>query len=150
MLFRSRLDQLAACSGGHIGQGAQALGGAESADVAAQAAGPLAGRANLPGGPVDVGRRVRSDDVDASAPSLGEGALAWRRRGRIDAELIGRYVPDPSNCLVYSCGPGVLPWERKQARAKGLEPEPRFIEHMLGLLQDAGLDKSQIKQESWG
>ena len=72
------------------------------------------------------------------------------RRGRIDAELIARYLPDPSNCRVYSCGPGVVPWERKEARAKGIEPKPRFIEHMLVLLTDAGLDKSQIKQESWG
>ena len=43
-----------------------------------------------------------------------------------------------------------MPWERKEARAKGIEPNPRFIEHMLVLLTDAGLDKSQIKQESWG
>ncbi|HJP29917.1 MAG TPA: oxidoreductase [Candidatus Latescibacteria bacterium] len=72
------------------------------------------------------------------------------RRGRVDAELIARYVPDPSNCLVFSCGPGVLPWERQEAKAKGVEPQPRFIEHMMQLLKDAGLEKSQIKQESWG
>lgn len=71
-------------------------------------------------------------------------------RGRIDAELLRRYVPDPGNCLVYSCGPGVLPWERREAREKGEEPTPRFIETMLGLLHDIGLDKSQIRQESWG
>lgn len=72
------------------------------------------------------------------------------RHGRVDAELIMRYVPDPSNCLVYSCGPGILPWERRQAKATGIEPAPRFIENMLALLHEIGLEKSQIRQESWG
>lgn len=84
---------------------------------------------------------TREDPVDVEPSS---------RRGRIDAELISKYVPDPSNCFVYSCGPGILPWERKEARQNGVEPEPRFIEHVLDLLRDRGLDKSQIKQESWG
>ena len=84
---------------------------------------------------------TREDPVDL---------LPQGRRGRVDADLIARYVPDPSNCLVYSCGPGVLPWERKEAKAKWIEPEPRFIEHMMDLLHNAGIDKSQIKQESWG
>lgn len=71
-------------------------------------------------------------------------------KGRIDADLLQRYVPDPTNCLVYSCGPGVLPWERREAKEKGVEPSPRFVETMLGLLYDLGLEKSQIRQESWG
>ena len=72
------------------------------------------------------------------------------RHGRVDAALLARYVPDPSNCLVYSCGPGILPWERRQAKETGTEPAPRFIENMLGLLYEIGLEKSQIRQESWG
>ena len=59
-------------------------------------------------------------------------------------------MPDPSNVLAYSCGPGITPYERKAARAKGEEPEPRFVENMVALLQEYGLDKKQIKQESWG
>ncbi len=84
---------------------------------------------------------TREDPVDI---------LPQGQRGRVDAALIARYVPDPSNCLVYSCGPGVLPWERRQAKETGVEPTPRFIENMLVLLHEIGLDKSQIRQESWG
>lgn len=72
------------------------------------------------------------------------------RRGRIDRETIARYVPDPSTCLVYCCGPGVLPWERREARERGETPAPKFVETMRTLLQDLGVDRSQVKQESWG
>lgn len=78
------------------------------------------------------------------------GVEPQAQKGRIDADLIARYVPDPDNVLVYSCGPGVLPWERKEAKAEGREPEPKFVEHMMGLLLAAGVDKSRIRQESWG
>ena len=52
--------------------------------------------------------------------------------------------------MAYSCGPGITPYERKAARAKGETPEPRFVENMVALLQEHGLDKKQIRQESWG
>lgn len=77
-------------------------------------------------------------------------AIRGARRGRISKELLQEVVPDPSNVLAYSCGPGITPHERKAARAKGEEPEPRFVENMVALLQEYGLDKKQIKQESWG
>lgn len=72
------------------------------------------------------------------------------RRGRIDADLVARCGPDPARGLVYCCGPGVLPWERREAKERGETPAPRFVETMLALLQDLGFDKSQIRQESWG
>ena len=72
------------------------------------------------------------------------------RSGRISKELLEEVAPDPSAVLAYSCGPGITPHERKAARAKGVEPEPRFVENMVALLQEYGLDKKQIKQESWG
>ena len=72
------------------------------------------------------------------------------RSGRISKEMLEEVAPDPSKVLAYSCGPGITPHERKAARAKGDEPEPRFVENMVALLQDHGLDKKQIKQESWG
>ena len=72
------------------------------------------------------------------------------RSGRISKELLEEVAPDPSAVLAYSCGPGITPHERKAARAKGIEPEPRFVENMVALLQEYGLDKKQIKQESWG
>ena len=72
------------------------------------------------------------------------------RNGRISEELLREVAPDPSSVLAYSCGPGITPYERKAARAKGETPEPRFVENMVALLQEHGLDKKQIRQESWG
>ena len=72
------------------------------------------------------------------------------RNGRISEELLREVAPDPSSVLAYSCGPGITPYERKATRAKGETPEPRFVENMVALLQEHGLDKKQIRQESWG
>lgn len=72
------------------------------------------------------------------------------RNGRLDAELIKSYVKDLDRTLVYCCGPGVLPWERKEARERGEEPAPKFVETMIQILHELGFDKRQIKQESWG
>ena len=72
------------------------------------------------------------------------------RKGRLDAELIKSYVKDLDRTLVYCCGPGVLPWERKEARERGEEPVPKFVETMVQILHELGFDKRQIKRESWG
>ena len=72
------------------------------------------------------------------------------RSGRISGELLREVAPDPSKVMAYSCGPGITPYERRAARAKGEVPEPRFVENMVALLQEHGLDKKQIRQESWG
>ena len=72
------------------------------------------------------------------------------RNGRISEELLREVAPDPSKVMAYSCGPGITPYERRAARAKGETPEPRFVENMVALLQEHGVDKKQIRQESWG
>jgi ferredoxin-NADP reductase len=72
------------------------------------------------------------------------------RNGRISGELLREVAPDPSKVMAYSCGPGITPYERRAARAKGETPEPRFVENMVALLQEHGVDKKQIRQESWG
>ena len=77
-------------------------------------------------------------------------AIRGARSGRISEELLREVAPDPSSVLAYSCGPGITPYERRAARAKGETPEPRFVENMVALLQEHGLDKKQIRQESWG
>ena len=71
-------------------------------------------------------------------------------RGRIDADLLRECVPDPGNCFVFSCGPGITPHARRAAKERGEEAAPQFVEHMMALLKEVGLDKKQIKQESWG
>ena len=77
-------------------------------------------------------------------------AIRGARSGRISEELLREVSPDPSKVMAYSCGPGITPYERRAARAKGETPEPRFVENMVALLQEHGLDKKQIRQESWG
>ena len=77
-------------------------------------------------------------------------AIRGARSGRISEELLREVSPDPSKVMAYSCGPGITPYERRAARAKGETPEPRFVENMVALLQGHGLDKKQIRQESWG
>ena len=72
------------------------------------------------------------------------------RNGRISGALLREVAPDPSKVMAYSCGPGITPYERRAARAKGEVPEPRFVENMVALLRAHGLDKNQIRQESWG
>ena len=71
------------------------------------------------------------------------------RRGRIDADLLRAYIPDPGNCFVFSCGPGITPHARRAAKERGERPAPQFVETMAALLTEVGLDKKQIKQESW-
>ena len=77
-------------------------------------------------------------------------AIRGARNGRISEELLREVAPGPSKVMAYSCGPGITPYERRAARAKGETPEPRFVENMVALLQEHGLDKKQIRQESWG
>lgn len=72
------------------------------------------------------------------------------RAGRVDAALLREAIPDPSACRVYACGPAVSLFERKAAREKGVEPEPRFLESVLGALETVGVPKDRITRESYG
>ena len=72
------------------------------------------------------------------------------RRGRVDVDLLRHHIPDPSNCFAFTCGPGILPHERKEAKETGGKLAPKFVENMVALLHEVGLEKDQIKQESWG
>ena len=76
--------------------------------------------------------------------------LRGARRGRITKELLQEVIVDPASTLAFTCGPGITPYERKAAREKGEEPTPRFVEHMVAALHEVGLERKQVKQESWG
>lgn len=77
-----------------------------------------------------------------------EGATV--RRGRITEALLSEYIPDPSACIVYACGPAILSWDRAVAKAQGVEPTPRFLETALSGLQAIGVPDRHIKRESYG
>jgi ferredoxin-NADP reductase len=72
------------------------------------------------------------------------------RRGRIDRPLFEELVPEPKACLAFVCGPGITPYEKKEARAEGKEPTPRFLETALTDLEAIGVPKDRIEHESYG
>jgi 3-ketosteroid 9alpha-monooxygenase subunit B len=72
------------------------------------------------------------------------------RSGRVSKALIAEFVPQPSECRFYVCGPAISAWDRVAAREKGIEPEPRFMESVLASLTALGVKKDQITRESYG
>jgi 3-ketosteroid 9alpha-monooxygenase subunit B len=80
-------------------------------------------------------------------PALLRGQV---RQGRLSAELISEFVPDPGSALFYVCGPAISAWERRQALESRTQAQPRFLEATLGHLQTLGVDTRRVKRESWG
>lgn len=72
------------------------------------------------------------------------------RSGRVDAGLLREAIPDPSACWVYACGPAVSAWDRRAAREKGVEPQPRFLESVVATLREIGVPNDRIMRESYG
>ena len=72
------------------------------------------------------------------------------RYGRVGAELIGEFCPEPRAIRVFTCGPANGPFERKAAREKGEELKPRFLETTLESLNAVGVPKEHVHRESYG
>jgi ferredoxin-NADP reductase len=72
------------------------------------------------------------------------------RAGRISTAILRDYIPDPSACIVYACGPAIGPWDKKAAREKGVEPTPRFLESALASLKELGVPDANVEYESYG
>jgi len=72
------------------------------------------------------------------------------RRGRVDEDLIRDLVPDPSAAEVFVCGPGTTKHDRQQAREKGTQPQPRFLDAVLTALGSIGVPRERIHRESYG
>lgn len=81
-----------------------------------------------------------------AAPADAPGALL----GRICRELLEEAMPDPQNCLVYTCGPGLSRWDKKLARERGEEPKPRFLEAVRALLTEMEVPRKSIHMEAYG
>lgn len=71
-------------------------------------------------------------------------------KGRVSAALIARLVPNLSQSLVYACGPAVSVWEKRAAKAAGVEPTPRFMETVRAALHELGVPKERTKEEEFG
>jgi len=72
------------------------------------------------------------------------------RKGRMNETLLKELIPDPKACIVYLCGPAISPWDKQEAKAKGVPPTPRFMESSLAMLEKIGVPEDRLKHESWG
>lgn len=74
------------------------------------------------------------------------------RHGRIDLPLLDRLIPEASRetCVVYACGPAIHPWDRRAALEAGTTATPRFMETVLGVLHELGIQNKRIRRETYG
>jgi 3-ketosteroid 9alpha-monooxygenase subunit B len=72
------------------------------------------------------------------------------RAGRVSTEFLRQWIPDPTSCWVYACGPAISNFERAAAKESGRPPEPRFLETAMASLTEIGVPAAQIKHESYG
>lgn len=72
------------------------------------------------------------------------------RRGRVSADVLREYIPDPTKVLVYACGPALSSYDRAAAREKGVEPTPRFMETVSAAVKEIGVPKDRFKTEAYG
>lgn len=84
---------------------------------------------------------TREDDPTVHGPTC--------RKGRVTRELVEQMVPDPSRADFYVCGAGITKWDRLRAKERGTEPAPLFLEGVLSILDDVGIDSDRIHKESW-
>jgi ferredoxin-NADP reductase len=72
------------------------------------------------------------------------------RKGRVDAALLRETIPQPGECFVYVCGPGISKFDVAAAKEKGETPQPRFLESVLADLTTIGVPNERIKREFYG
>jgi 3-ketosteroid 9alpha-monooxygenase subunit B len=72
------------------------------------------------------------------------------RKGRIGRDLLEELLGDRQSSQVFTCGPGITPFEARAARKAGTIPTPRFLETMLAELKALEVPKDNINYESYG
>jgi ferredoxin-NADP reductase len=85
---------------------------------------------------------TRDNDAAARIPGI--------RAGRVNLNLMKEFVPQNLDCHFFVCCPAVSASERAEAREKGVEPQPRFLESVLADLKTLGVPREQITFESYG
>ncbi len=71
------------------------------------------------------------------------------RKGRVSRALIEERVPDLGRAEFFVCGAGITKWDRLHAKERGTEPAPKFLEGVLGMLEEIGVEKDRVHKESW-
>jgi ferredoxin-NADP reductase len=64
------------------------------------------------------------------------------RKGRVSLELLREVITNPTECLVYVCGPGVSKWDVEAAAQNGTKPAPKFLESVLAQLAEIGVPQT--------
>jgi ferredoxin-NADP reductase len=72
------------------------------------------------------------------------------RKGRVTVELLREVIPNPTECLVYVCGPGISKWDTEAAAKAGTKPAPKFLEGVMANLAELGMPPKRIKREFYG
>jgi ferredoxin-NADP reductase len=70
--------------------------------------------------------------------------------GRVNEELLRKYIEDPASAYVYACGPALGKFDKLKAKETGVEPAPRFMETTVAALESMGIPKKQLTTESYG
>jgi 3-ketosteroid 9alpha-monooxygenase subunit B len=89
---------------------------------------------------------VHSLTREENPAAFGSGV----RKGRVGLSLLREAIPDPAECVVYVCGPGISKFDLAAAREAGTEPQPRFLESVLAELSTIGVHNVRIKREFSG
>jgi hypothetical protein len=72
------------------------------------------------------------------------------RSGRVGQALLREAIPNPTEPLVYVCGPAISTWDLVRAKETGVAAPPRFLETVLADLTAIGVPPNRIKRESYG
>ena len=73
----------------------------------------------------------------------------WHQ-GRPTKDDYQSMIRDWTTVLVFSCGAGITKWQRKKAKAEGLDPSPRFLEGIQTVMAELGVDRKRFKKEAYG
>ena len=80
-------------------------------------------------------------------PKSGLPVTCYNRR--VDQDMLKEIIPNKDDSI-YVCGPGISVHEKKAAKKEGSTPSPRFLESVLADLEAIGVNKKNIKKESYG
>ena len=71
-------------------------------------------------------------------------------KGRPSTDLVRRYVPNAATARHYACGAAISKHQRAEAKEKGVEPTPRFMESIEAIMHELQVPKTYFKKEEFG
>jgi ferredoxin-NADP reductase len=93
----------------------------------------------------------RLEVVHALSREAAPAGLETRvRAGRVGADLLREVIRDPGAVEVFACGPGINRFDRESAKARGEQPQPRFLESVVAALAELGVPRERLHRESYG